>query len=270
MHRLVCRLALFSGMALGVHAFVLAQSGEAPQVVTITGNYHSDLRAYSHYAPGLVEFREHRQLAPGAELRFALMTRGGPLKPLPLVKASLEAGSWHHDLPVSQDGWFTLPDSDEAYRRKAQVRISRRIGGASVGWVIDVHTPGLPAQVYRLGDLRLECRVYLAIEWVSSRGTRLMGRRLRWPIEAPMDKHCGRESVFINGRPWPRLQAYVISEGNRKVRHELGGLKINNDSLSLALDRGDGGPPWTSDALVEFVFYDGSHWAGESTPATGQ
>lgn len=136
-----------------------------------------------------------------------------------------------------------------------------------MGWVIDVHSPGLPAQVYRQGDLCLECRVYLAIEWVTWRGRRLMGKPRRDGSAAPMDEHCGGPSVFVNGRPWPRLQAWVISEGGRTQR-ELAGLKTDTNALRLALDPGNGAPARSDDALVEFVSHDGSRGIGEPAGPT--
>jgi len=165
---------LLSGLLICAPAFAQSSApadGAAPQVVTITGQVSSDLRPYSRYRPGIVEFKRYRHLAPAAELRFGMVTGSFPMKPLPLVRARLEGqGFWNRyeeDLPIVEDGWFTIPDvpdTVEARRGNASVVVSRR-NGSSASWMIDVHTPGLPAQVYRLGDLRLECRVYLAIEW---------------------------------------------------------------------------------------------------------
>jgi hypothetical protein len=243
-----------------------------PQVVTVTGNFVSDLRPYSRFLPGVREYKQYHHLAPATELRFGLVTGSFPMKPLPLAKARLEKYSfwseWSEDLPIQADGWFTIPESAEAERRNANVVISRR-NGASVKWMIDVHTPGLPPQVYRLGDLRLECRVYLAIEWAVWHGRLVMGRERRGVFMPPMDSACsGPTSVFFNTRPWPRLQAYVLSEGERKVRHELNGLRINTTSFSLDLSADDASPPWSDDATVEFVFYDESHWVGPPAKAS--
>jgi hypothetical protein len=234
-----------------------------PQVVTVTGHFYSDLRPYSWYLPGIREFNKYHHLAPDGELRFGLVSASSK-KPLPLAQARLESTSWLGedwtlDLPVNEDGWFTIPDSEEAERRRADVVISRR-SMASVTWAIEVHTPSLPPQAYRLGDLRLECRVYLAIEWAKWHGRKVMGQDARGVTKPPMDAACGRRWVFFNTRPWPRLQAYVLSEGERKVRHELNGWFINSRSFSLDLSQDEGSSPWSDDARIEFVFYDNSHW----------
>lgn len=252
-----------------------AQAGEpgAPSpVVKVTGHYSSELRAYSRFLPGIREFNRFHQLAPDTTLRFGLVTNSFPMKPLPLALARLESGylwtSWSEALPVDEDGWFTMPESAEAERRGADVVVSRR-NGSDAKWVIDIHTPGLSPQVYRLGDLRLECRVYLAIEWGVWHGRLVMGREQRGVTRPPMDAACGGQHwIFINTRPLPRLRAYVLSEGGRKLRHALNGLPINTTAFELDLSPQGEAPPWSIDARVEFEFYDNSHWDASSAQPT--
>lgn len=243
-----------------------------PQVVTITGHFSTDLRPYSWYLPGIREFAHYHGLAPQAALRFGLVS-GLTKKPLPLAQARLEKhgffSEWTQDLPVEEDGWFSIPESEEAERRNADVFISRR-SGTSVTWLIDIQTPGLPAQVYRLGDLRLECRVYLAIEWAKWHGRRVMGQVAHADV-APMDAACsGPRGVFFNTRPWPRLQGFVLSENGRQVRYNLRNWPIDTASLSLSLFPGEGAAPWSDDARVEFLFAGVSHWQAVKDVAPAQ
>lgn len=261
---LVSALAPYGGA--GAQAVDTAQ----PAVVAVTGHYASELRAYSRFLPGIREFEHFHDLAPATRLRFGLVTPSFPMKPLPLAQARLESSSfwssWSQDLPVEEDGWFTIPDSKEAEQRDADVVVSRR-KGSDARWVIDVHTPGLPPQVYRLGDLRLECRVYLAIEWAVWHGRLLMGRPHSGLTQPPMDAACsGPRWIFFNTRPWPRLRAYVLREAGRSERHELNGLPINTEAFQLALKQTADTPPWSDGARVEFEFYDSSHWAALSPP----
>lgn len=235
---------------------------DAPvQTVTVPGRFVSEMRPYAHFVPGIREYAQQRQLAPDSELRFGLVTGSFPMKPLPLAKASLEASGWSQPLTVQDDGWFLLPDVPEAVRRNAKLVISKRKGTSAV-WTLDVHTPGLPAQTYRLGDLRLECRVYLAIEWGKWQGRRIMGEEVSGVTTPPMDELCnGPQAVFFNTRPWPRLQGYVISEGARSLRHALDRHDIRATSLMLQLASDTERHRWSDDALVEFQFYDASHWS---------
>jgi hypothetical protein len=242
-----------------------AQAEEAP-VVSVTGQVYRDLRAYSHYLPGVREFRDYHALAPDADLRFGLVS-GDTGKTLPLKHAALEMDGAGVQLPIVEEGWFTIPEFVQEQYVNGDVVVSWR-GRSAVMWVLDVHTPDLPYQVYRVGDLRLECRVYLAIEWAKSRGRRVMGQWRHQEGPKPMNAHCGGTSVFVNVQPWPKLDAYVISEGGRSVRHDMKGWAIVKDSFMLDLTSEAGAPPWSDDAHVEFVFQDRSHWqtSGAAAP----
>lgn len=256
----------------------MAQDDPAVPVIKVPGQGIRSMRDYQHLLPGVREFDAHHALAPQAELHFGLVTLSFPMKPLPLERASLEAAgawfstAWSEDLTVLDDGWFVLPDSAEAEKRGAKLYVSHRKNARSASWVVDVHTPGLPPAIYRLGDLRLECRVYLAIEWHSSRGRKLMGEPTPAPINPPMNELCGgQDAIFFNTRPWPRLQAYTISDGGRTARHELNGHRISVASLMLELNGKLAAPAWSDDARIEFLFYDGSHWTErKNAPAAGQ
>ena len=235
---------------------------ETIPVVKVAEKFVSAMRPYSRFLPGIREYNQHRHLAPATELRFGLVTGSFPMKPLPLAKARLEGRLWwSQDLTVLDDGWFVLPDSPDAEKRNADLVVSQRKAHAAK-WVLDIHTPSLPPQTYRLGDLRLECRVYLAIEWGAWKGKRIMDIPTRGVTTPPMDRLCnGPESIFINTRPWPRLQAYVLSENGRSQRTELNGLQISSTPLMLKMTDEAEATPWSNDALVEFEFYDTSHWS---------
>lgn len=240
------------------------QSG---QVVQVTGQATRSLRDYRQFLPGLREYRAHRQLAPNSQLRFGLVTGTFPIKPLPLAKASLESGwFWEEPIPVQEDGWFILPDSAEAERRRAKLVVAQR-RGVRASWMLDIHTPDLPLASYRLGDLRLECRVYLAIEWGIWKGKKLMGRDAAIATP-PMDQQCmGPQTVFFNARPWPRLKGYTLREGAHSLRQSLEAGHNGRDSFLLQLG-GEAAPEWSDDALVEFQFHDNSHWTRAVRVAT--
>lgn len=132
--------------------------------------------------------------------------------------------------------------------------------------MLDIHTPSLPPQTYRLGDLRLECRVHLAIEWGRWKGRRIMDIPTKGVTTPPMDGLCnGPESIFINTRPWPRLQTYVLSENGRSQRTEMNGHQIASSFFMLKMSDEAEAKPWSNDALVEFEFYDTSHWTKPTT-----
>lgn len=243
-----------------VQADAPASDDQPAQVVKVTGQASRSLRDYRQFLPGIREYHRYRHLAPDTELRFGLVTGSFPMKPLALSKASLESGwFWEEPIAVQEDGWFVLPDSPEAERRRAKLVVAQR-RGVHASWVLDIHTWSLPAHVYRLGDLRLECRVYLAIEWGIWKGRKVMGRiaDLKAP---PMDEQCmGGQAVFFNTRPWPRLKSYTLREGARSMRQQLPEGHNGRDSFMLQLTQGGDAPAWSDDALVEFEFYDSSRW----------
>jgi hypothetical protein len=261
---MIRRLAAIVGLLLQGAATAAQDrvSDDQVQVVKVAEKFASAMRPYSRFLPGIREYNQHRHLAPATELRFGMVTGSFPMKPLPLAKARLESGwFWSEDIAVLDDGWFVLPESPEAEKRNADLVVSQRKAQAAK-WVLDIHTPSLPPQTYLLGDLRLECRVYLAIEWGTWKGRRIMDIPTKGATTPPMDRLCsGPESIFINTRPWPRLQAYVITENGRSKRTELNGLQIASAPFMLKMATEAGVMPWSDDALVEFAFYDTSHWS---------
>jgi hypothetical protein len=64
-------------------------------------------------------------------------------------------------LPLAVDSSFTVPRNQAALDDDADLVLNRRKG--QLEGRPDIHTPGLPANVRRLGDLRLECQVQVAI-----------------------------------------------------------------------------------------------------------
>lgn len=140
---------------------VIAQ--DATPSVEVQGVKNPDMRSYRAVVAGLDAFEEHHALAPAVpELRFRLSARGS---------ADLPAGDALYlrivgngdpiPVPVAQDGTFVVPRVQSAIDDDADLVLNRKkdvLKGRP-----DVRTPGLPENVRRLGDLRLECQVMVAI-----------------------------------------------------------------------------------------------------------
>ena len=69
-------------------------------------------------------------------------------------------------LKVAPDQTFTLERNRTALKENAQVIPNRKAGAMT--WRADVRTPGLPPNVRRLGDLRLECAVGMKAGLISN------------------------------------------------------------------------------------------------------
>lgn len=135
---------------------------EETAVVRVSGQRNPDMRSYRSIVAGLDAFDEYHRLAPAVpEARFRLDPRhGGDVDPATLSLRIVGNGE-PIPLTFAADGSFTVPRVQSALDDGADVVLNRRKG--ELEGRPDIRTPGLPANVRRLGDLRLECRVQLAI-----------------------------------------------------------------------------------------------------------
>ena len=82
------------------------------------------------------------------------------------VRLKVEAGSVAIPLKVAPDHTFALQVDRAALEKDARVIPNRKAG--TMTWRADVRTPGLPPDVRRLGDLRLECEVGMKAGLISN------------------------------------------------------------------------------------------------------
>ena len=133
-----------------------------PPVVLVTGTRIALDWPYAVLEAGMAAFEEERALAPQAALRFRLLLSPG-VTILDNVALTLVDGDSLVPVPVTPAGLFQL----DHMRRSAGASLAvNRNGGQFDGNRTpqpDVRTPGLPDHVRRLGDLRLECRVKMAM-----------------------------------------------------------------------------------------------------------
>ena len=134
---------------------------EMQQVVDVQGTRDPDLRPYRTMLKGLDAYTDHQRLAPGAPLRFMLVP-ATPQARLDGVTLHLSADNLSIPVPLAADGGFTLTRDKTAYDANADLVSNKKRD--TLRWRADIHTPGLPANVRRLGDLRLECEIRWAVE----------------------------------------------------------------------------------------------------------
>jgi len=215
---------------------------EDPPAVQVSGVRNPELRSYRNIVAGLDAFEEHHALAPNAtELRFRLLPKRGqpPLdKGEPLLVRIVGSGD-AVVLPVTADATFTVPRIQAMLDENADMILNRKKG--LVDGLPQVRTPGLPDNVRRLGDVRLECQVLTAI------GKREMGFLLRATISTVMfsGNWCGQKKAqfwFSAARP---LQSAVIRENGRE-----GEVKVQKWSFLPPV----GDETWSNDALIELSY----------------
>ncbi|WP_219117481.1 hypothetical protein [Janthinobacterium sp. UMAB-56] len=138
-----------------------AASVEMQQIVDVQGTRDPDLRPYRTMLKGLDAYADHRRLAPDAPLRFMLIP-ATPQARLDGVTLHLSADNLSIPVPLSADGGFTLTRDKTAYDANADLVSNKKRD--TLRWRADIHTPGLPENMRRLGDLRLECEIRWAVE----------------------------------------------------------------------------------------------------------
>ncbi|MES2320256.1 MAG: hypothetical protein V4631_22490 [Pseudomonadota bacterium] len=192
---------------------------------------------------GLDAFDEYRQLAPNANLKFNLIKHGDEPGKKPNwdgVRLRLAGNEISIPVPIEANGTFILPRSKEAYDDDADVLVNLK--KSQVHFWLEVRTPGIPPNARRLGDIRLECKVIMAIARKElSFAQRALGnaafRTTDW-CSAP------RASIGTQLPDWS-INTTVSFGGQRKV--------LPSHRASFAAPIQDKSLP--DDALIEFEFW---------------
>jgi hypothetical protein len=245
------------GLALLLAAPARAQEAPAPApaqdaapgaghegVVRVNAVKNPEMHAYRAIVAGLDMFDDQHALAPAApRLLFKVTARNGTPLPSPLPTAKLTADDFDLALPIDDaSALFTVPRNQQAWDSKAELRLSRKRKEVKVmPWV---RTPGLLDNQRRLGDIRLECKVLIAIV----------------KEEIPLWADMLVDSVLLtrdwcsffkdNDRRWSEqvpasLSAAVLHEGERRLE-----LKVHGHEFELPL----ADPSWGNDAMIDLEF----------------
>src|SRR5258706_15058610 len=130
-------------------------------------------KSYRKMVKGMELFEEMRGMAPHAALRFKLLPRR-PDTQMDGITLAIDAESLSIPVPVRADNSFTLERHQKALDEDAVVTSNRKT--LSMTWRAEIRTPGLPPNVRRLGDLRLECPVGMEADLVSNHRPTLLFR----------------------------------------------------------------------------------------------
>ena len=135
-------------------------ASESAQVVEVSGIKNPELKPYRQMAKGIDAFEKFHDLAPGAALRFQLLsdTREIDFKNVTLGIAGKETDI---DLQVANNGTFTLPRL--ATGSDPNSDIVSNLPKGQLRWRGDIRSPNVPENARRLGDLRLECEIGWAV-----------------------------------------------------------------------------------------------------------
>ena len=201
-------------MRLLALSFLLAWLGSgiaADDAVVVTAMRDPVKKSYKKMIDGAALFEERKHLAPNAALRFKLIPRQADTR-MEGVELEVAADSIAIPLKVAPDQTFTIERDRTALKENAQVMPNRKAG--TMTWRADVRTPGLPPNVRRLGDLRLECEVGMKAGLISNYPAGFWG----WldGLIAQNESYCRRATpryLFFAERP---IWSVTLVDGERR------------------------------------------------------
>ena len=173
--------------------FCTAAFAQQDDALVVTALRDPVQKSYRRMIDGEALFEaRRRELAPGASLRFRLIPRR-PDARLDDIQLKVESESVVLPVKLAADRTFVLELNRTALREDARVLPNRKAG--TMTWRADVRTPGLPSDVRRLGDLRLECEVGMESGLISNYPSGFFG----W-----LEEMFGPKGPDFCSRPAPR------------------------------------------------------------------
>lgn len=218
-----------------------------------------EAHSYKAMLAGLDAFDRHRAYAPAATaLRFRVepLISADPLGAAP-VRIVGDDG-FLIPLALDEANSFALPRSEAALQANADLVMERK--SRDYRFTPLVITPGLPGHVRRLGDLRLECKVRVAIVkeqmgmmWRLSLNTML--GHIDW-CERADENGTGFVFAVYSERP---LAAATLREGERSRSLRVGGQRFRPPLNDRS---------WGDEALVELDYLPASTGTAGGTART--
>ncbi|WP_147330400.1 MULTISPECIES: hypothetical protein [unclassified Duganella] len=236
-HELLC-LSMLLACAGACTQEVPAADAEAPQVVEVGGVKNPELKSYKVMLKGVDAFEEHRQYAPAAPMKFKLVstTPGGSVDGVTL---RIAGDNTSENVPVAADGTFVLPRIQAAIDDKADLVTNKK--KSLVRWRGDIHTPGVPSNARRLGDLRMECEIAWAVNKDELSFLIRNGLALAGGV-------CHIKSVQLNYQAPLNATGVTLVSGDRRQTLPFIAKKKNVFAPPLA------DTSWDDESLIEYEF----------------
>jgi hypothetical protein len=254
---LILRTLTAAVLGLALCGGAAAQDDDVQQV-PVNGVKNPEMKSYRAVWAGLDMFDKEHRLAPAVpEVRFRILTKTSKSKCIGMCwetavalpgasdQFSLRIAGNDESVPVSvsPEGFFAVPRSRALYDADADLILNQKKGSYKI--TVDVRTPGLPDNARRLGDLRLECKVKVAIakEEIPFWALALVNSVLLstdWCMTT-----IGKEKThFSYFSPAPVLSA-TLTDGDRSKKIETG-------KHSYQVNLGD--KSWSDDALIQLEY----------------
>jgi hypothetical protein len=255
---------LVCAIALAAVAQPAKQKEQKLGAVTVTGLGSPVEKSYRRMVEGMDLFERMHALAPGAQLRYKLLPRK-PRTNMDDITLEVVGDTFTTRVPIAPDRTFTLDRDPKALAENAAVIPNKR--KLSMTWRTDIRSPGVPAGMRRLGDMRLECLVGIQAGLVSN--TNPIMAKISSLLDDPF-RYCGKQNaryLFFADRP---IFAVTLVSG---ARHEVLAIDALYASASddpglkddlpycdceVMLDRTYflplGDKRWPDDTLVQFEY----------------
>ncbi|RZA33459.1 MAG: hypothetical protein EOP92_20795 [Lysobacteraceae bacterium] len=235
--------------------------------VHVNAMRNPEVKKYKVILAGLDAFDRDRKLAPAAErLRFRLRAQGKDASAQPLAIRLVGDGGFNMPLVIDADKRFVVPRSEAAEDSESELELNRKRRVYRTD--PDIRTPGLAANQRRLGDLRLECKVTVAMAkaeiptfWVLTINTILL--RTDWCnfFGDPEDfrwEGVSKKAHFPFRSDKPLLEALLVDE-NRSAK-----LEVKGGTYHVPI----GNLTWSDDAMIELVYANPADPAEPDQPST--
>lgn len=231
------------------------QEKDEPGTVHVNAVKDPEMRAYRAIAAGLDTFDAQHALAPNVpQLRFQAEGRDGEALDGERPLARIAADDFSIPLPLDEQARFSVPRSQAAWDARAELILNRKKDDVRVEtWV---RTPGLADNQYRMGDIRLDCRVKVAIGkaeipfWAVGLVNGLL-LTTDWCSWFKGETPKGGDRTWSR-RAHARLSAATLRDGERSLA-----LRVSGKSFRIPI----GDTSWSNDALIEVTY------AKEAAPA---
>jgi hypothetical protein len=235
------------------------------QSVTVSSTRDPVDKSYRRMIKGMDRFEREHALAPQANLRFQLLPRLSTAR-MTGITLRIAGDSVTVPVPVAEDNSFVLPRDQRALAQDAAVLANRKTN--TMTWRVSVRTPGLPDNVRRLGDLRLECKVGMDAGLISNSAP-IFGWLSNMLTDT--DQVCSSPEgnyLFFADAP---IYGVTLHNGDRRVALPFKLLYASGDQTpetlpycdcQVLLDRSYYAPiwdkSWPDDTLIEFDYMNGS------------
>jgi hypothetical protein len=176
-------------MRLALLLLLVAAPALATETIVIRDLRNPVDKSYRKMVQGMDLFAERHAMAPAAELRYRVLPRKRDTD-IHDVQLRLLGDTVKQSVELGADGTFTLGRDAKALREDAVVSANR--SAQTMTWRADIRTPGLPPNIRRLGDLRLECLVGMRAGLVSQYPSVL--DRFFGALQDPAS-YCGQREV---------------------------------------------------------------------------